>query len=169
MFTPYSVYNYLHSNKFRKVTTVFYGAAITLGLILTIGTILIFFTQFSDDKSQYPKFASTLLQVVVNSTVYILLCRIIKSIFTKIATTGRPFQQSICSDIKHVGSLILIANIALPILNSLVLMISNGGIGNDLYTIPFSIGNILLGIIVLFLSKVFEYGVELQEESDETL
>lgn len=158
-----------NSNKIRKVASIFYVTSIIVGIILLLCTVFTFFIGSYAAEPELTKSVPTLLTATMESILFTVICHTVKSIFTKVSTTGIPFQKSICLDIQHIGILILVTNTILPIISLLITLFISGGVLDDSYSIPFSFGNILLGVIVLFLSKVFEYGVDLQDESDHTL
>lgn len=98
-------------------------------------------------------------------TFYIL--HLLKNIFTNIEKNNTPFTYEITSNIKKCGIIIIFLSIVPETIKVILFSIFDNGI----FLLP---GNINLfitftGIILLWISAIFNYGCILQESYDETV
>lgn len=87
-------------------------------------------------------------------------------LFKRLSDGFTPFNMDFSKVIKHIGLLLCITDIILPILYSLVVSVKLDG------AIYISIGvgsTFLIGLILIIVSIIFDYGIELQHLSDETV
>lgn len=87
-------------------------------------------------------------------------------LFNQLSKGIKPFTLKFSKSIKQIGLLLIITDIFLPVLYSLVVSVQLDG---ALY-INIGVGNtFLIGLILVVVSAVFDYGIELQFLSDETV
>lgn len=91
-----------------------------------------------------------------------------------IAHDGQPFRAYICSNLKKISMLLVLLALIPPFVNIILksVLISGGllpGYFLNVQQIVYSVSDIFTAAILFIIAKVFEYGCELQRESDETL
>ena len=92
----------------------------------------------------------------------------IKNIFKRIDEDYSPFIKQCCKSIFSIGVLIIVSAFVKSVLLSTVLGIAgyfsgSGGLASGFWQ------GLVIGGIIICLSYIFEYGMSLQIESDETL
>lgn len=78
----------------------------------------------------------------------------------------RPFSASFVESVKHISKLLIILDLFLPVAYSLAmsLLIKNGYYISLGFTETF-----ITGLILYVVAEIFNYGIELQDLSDETI
>lgn len=101
--------------------------------------------------------------VGISAALYALIFRSIHKMFRSVFKDGNtPFSDENVKHIKNIGMYI----ICMPIIG-LVLSIIGQIIFRDINSsITIEAGSILMGLIIICLSRVFSYGVSLQKDSD---
>jgi hypothetical protein len=107
--------------------------------------------------------------ILIQRIAIILAMALAYSIFRTIGRGASPFSPDISKHIREIGILLIIASvIAWPVGSMTAKAIWPDKVS---YPILFSIdwGNLILGFIISCLASIFQYGCNLQKESDETL
>ena len=91
-----------------------------------------------------------------------------------IAHDGQPFSENISCRLKKISILLILLALIPPFVNIILksVFISGGllpGYFLNVQQIVYSVSDIFTAAILFIIAKVFEYGCELQRESDETL
>ena len=81
-----------------------------------------------------------------------------------IVSMGTPFGEKNDKLIKAIGVITLIQGVASPAARALFLGILHADV-----TYTSNSALLFMGVIILFIAKIFSYGQILQQESDETL
>ena len=93
---------------------------------------------------------------------------------------GRPFDGDVSANMKKFGWVILTGGAAVQVLGVVYRMLlartlpmdeilSSSVIEKVEYVFTLDLNFVLVGCLILLLSRIFEYGHQLQQESDETL
>ena len=158
------------------------GSYITQSTSLTLGNIIIELNEGALPNQQIQKWrivVGLLAAFVIVGCVFYGL-RIVKNIVEPMKE-GRPFDESISSSIKKLGDLVIWAGIVsqLGIFVTDTLLVRNyvdlmslfkeGVVNWITVNYTFSLTFLFIAFILYLLSYVFEYGQQLQKESDETL
>ena len=104
-----------------------------------------------------------------------LLWNSARHIFRRLRTSETPFCYDIADKIKGTGFLAILLGIISLVYRTVVELISkNGGnfVKSDGYMdlgYPFIYSVLILGVVLMIIAYVFNYGCKLQQESDETL
>lgn len=86
--------------------------------------------------------------------------------FNRLSKGDKPFTLKFSKSIKQIGLLLMVTDVILPILYSFVVSVQLDG---SLY-VSLGVGNtFLIGLILLVVTAIFDYGIELQFLSDETV
>ncbi len=104
------------------------------------------------------------ITIVALCLVYFLLSRKALKIFKTIVNCRTPFTLTLASQIRKISVLILMTCLCIPIIKGSVLLILTQG---GQFTID--LGGIVLTLIIYGISLIFEYGLLLQREVDETV
>ncbi len=98
-----------------------------------------------------------------------------RHIFRRLRTSETPFCYDIADKIKGTGFLAILLGIISLVYRAVVELISkNGGnfVKSDGYMdlgYPFIYSVLILGVVLMIIAYVFNYGCKLQQEADETL
>lgn len=88
------------------------------------------------------------------------------SLFKELADDNSPFTTQFAKSLKHLSIILILTDIAFPIIHSTILSIIYKD-GHH-FTIGLT-GAFIIGVILYAVSEVFSYGIELQTLSDETV
>lgn len=132
--------------------------------------------------AEYVKMFSILLVCIVIMIGFVMLCmkKLLK--IMDIVKKGTPFTEECVSAIRGLGILVIVSGVIIPMISSAVeyfvvnifkiqeLLLANPGISNVSYKLEMvNATSILLGVIIIILSGIFQYGCYLQDEYDSTL
>ena len=92
---------------------------------------------------------------------------------------GQPFDGTVSTNIKKLGIVCIVGGVMMDVMESVAstLAISmmdkafwlSENVSKITVSSEISLGNVLVGVLVIMLSYVFRYGEELQKQADETL
>ncbi|NMO95566.1 DUF2975 domain-containing protein [Paenibacillus lemnae] len=110
----------------------------------------------------------SLTNAILVFCAYIYSIRQIRYIIGDILSGSSPFSLANATRLRRLGIIVILYSLlAKLILNILIILFVTGIFSINLGGI--SIIGIIIGILVLFVSKIFKYGALLQEEHDSTL
>ena len=106
-----------------------------------------------------------------------LLWNSARHIFRRLRAAETPFCYDIADKIKGAGFLAILIGVASLVYRAIVEMLAKNGVirhfvKSDGYAdlgYPFIYSVIILGVVLMIIAYVFNYGCKLQQESDETL
>lgn len=105
-----------------------------------------------------------LMQVVNASIAYLVF-----KMFYDIGNDYTPFDNRVVVKLRWIGILFIIHNL-LMILSDFIVAIAYSEGGNAMFSLlGFSYAGVATGVVILFISMIFSYGCQLQQQSDETL
>lgn len=104
--------------------------------------------------------------LIVTSVIMLLVLGIVYKLMKAISKERTPFTIKNVKYIKIISILVFIAGLAVPIIENLVVRITYPEIESS---ISINFFMVLAAIAMYCLSLVFQYGVYLQTESDQTL
>lgn len=104
--------------------------------------------------------------LIVTSAIMLLVLGIVYKLMKAISKERTPFTIKNVRYIKIISVLVFIAGLAVPIIENLVVKITYPEIES---TISINFFMVLAAVAMYCLSLVFQYGVYLQTESDQTL
>lgn len=104
------------------------------------------------------------IAIVALCLAYFFLSRKALKIFKTIVNCRTPFTLTLASQIRKISVLILMTCLWIPIIKGIILLIFTQG---GQFTID--LGGIVLTLIIYGISLIFEYGLLLQREVDETI
>lgn len=146
--------------------------------LLTIGNSSIrlgsisFHAPFISVKSEQFAAEVQILCLIAMVTLF-LVCLFAKKIFSKLEKSETPFIPELPAKIYAIGLTLIIgtgASIILRVISGLVAGFNNADVNADsLYNAGLDSSVMIIGAFLLALSYVFEHGLKLQQESDETL
>jgi len=120
-------------------------------------------TQFNGNISD---FRSIMVTFILNSAVIAAILYVASFIFKGISRGNSPFEKKNAEKIKIISYLMVALGVLVPLLQFLIVYIFIGGI----YTsVAINLENIVFAAVFFCLALIFEYGAELQQQSDETL
>ena len=176
---------------YGKIANVLFIIIIVGGALLTlagaIGAIYLNVSDFDLEKAANFIFENELpgvrllLEDSINisySVVYILLINMVLSIvlaavavksvsimFKHTVTEGTPFNQKSVRYIKVVGNTFIIYALAVCLLGIMTGLFSP----NPSWNVSIKIGYVLIGLLILALGEMFEFGKDLQEDNESIL
>lgn len=104
--------------------------------------------------------------LIVTSVIMLLVLGIVYKLMKAISKERTPFTIKNVKYIKIISILVFIAGLAIPIIENLVVKITYPEVESS---ISINFFMVLAAIAMYCLSLVFQYGVYLQTESDQTL
>ena len=104
--------------------------------------------------------------LIVTSAIMLLVLGIVYKLMKAISKERTPFTIKNVKYIKIISVLVFIAGLAVPAIENLVVKITYPEIE---FTISINFFMVLAAVAMYCLSLVFQYGVYLQTESDQTL
>lgn len=108
--------------------------------------------------------AFTMIPIAQAVTIFVLLEG--SAAFKWLADGKRPFDFNFVKIIKRISLTLMISDIILPLVHSFVL----GVISVDGYNLNFGFGSgFIMGVILYVVSEIFNYGIELQNLSDDVV
>lgn len=101
--------------------------------------------------------------LVICPHVYILLKG--SALFDQLTKGYSPFNSEFTQTVKTISLILIISDIALPLLYSLFVTFLTDG-----YYLNIALGSsFVIGLILYAVAEIFNYGIELQELSDDTI
>lgn len=103
--------------------------------------------------------------------IFVLMAMVFRNIYlifktakgkTKFAKGDTPFQKAIVRMVREIG----IFYLAIPIVGLIMSIIARLILGVDSVEVSMDLGGFVTGILILSLSQVFAYGLELQTDVD---
>lgn len=176
--------NEAHLNKVKKKCSVFHlvlkviffiNITVLVGLILLIALDLLFPSIANGQVSQYP---AALLAGILSSVFCILILRVTILIFKDISNGITPFSSAQVKRIRLIALFLLLYSILetlLPMGLTDIISYSDFSIGyfvaagTNEPSISINIGALIAATIVYCVSVAMEYGIVLQNQSDEIL
>lgn len=158
------------------------GSYMTQSTSLTLGNITVELNDgaLPDQQIQIWRIFGGLIAAGMIVAVIYYGFRIVKNILSPMRE-GRPFDESVSLSIRKLGTLVfwggLVSQIAEYVTDTLLVrnyvnlidLFKEGVVNNITVNYTFSLTFLFIAFILYLLSYVFEYGQELQRESDETL
>lgn len=108
------------------------------------------------------------IAVIISCTLMAMVGRNLFLIFTTMEGKNKhiegsgPFQSDVVRLVREIG----IFYLAIPVLSLLLSFVARLLVGSEIVDTSVDIGGIITGVVILCLSQVFAYGVELQQEVD---
>jgi len=119
-------------------------------------------TPFSDMDDIY----AWLIDIVLEAVPIIVIICVASLIFKTISREGTPFTKSNSDKIRIIALLLIAHVLVIPPLQMLVKMMLLPGIA---VTVDIALINLVVAAVFFCLALVFDYGRQLQQESDELL
>ncbi|MBP3568280.1 MAG: hypothetical protein J6K04_03850 [Lachnospiraceae bacterium] len=121
----------------------------------------------------------TMVMALIAITVTCYLIKVLRRVLAPMIV-GQPFGGTVSGNIKKLGIVWIVGSIVIDIIETVATNLAfymydiaslflTQDIGRITVNHEFSLGNILIGVLVIMLSYVFRYGEELQQQADETL
>lgn len=120
---------------------------------------------FSETGQMMVKTLPTILATITSMVLFILIFRKARSIFRSIQNEETPFTRENAERIRYISLTMIVA----AILPGIVQVITGLIVRAMDWDSVFSVVSLVIGLVLLCLSEVFNYGVRLQEESDNTI
>lgn len=108
------------------------------------------------------------ITTVVQQGLILAMLYIVTSIFNTIQESHSPFVPGIAKKMKVISILVLLANVSTPISSNFLHIPSSAEL-ESLFSITDALGTFVIAGIFYCFAVVFEYGLKLQQESDQTL
>ena len=150
-----------------------YCIIIIMALLLLLAfvvAILLFspesWQEIIDSGIPEPEIIPIMIILITTSIIMLLVLAIVYKLMKAISNERTPFTIKNVKYIKSISILILIAGLAVPVLENLVMKIAYPEAESS---ISINFFMVLAAIAMYCLSLVFQYGVYLQNESDQTL
>lgn len=87
------------------------------------------------------------------------------ALFDQLTKGYSPFNSEFTQSVKLISLILIISDISLPLLYSLIVTFLTDG-----YYLNIALGNsFVIGLILYAVAEIFNYGIELQELSDDTI
>lgn len=104
--------------------------------------------------------------VIVSSVLMLRLFFIAYRVFSKISKDSTPFSQFSVFSLKKIGKLMILYSFLVPLLRFIFYSAFSPATDNMSFL---NVEYAMLALIFFFLTIIFQYGAELQRQSDETL
>jgi hypothetical protein len=112
-------------------------------------------------------FAQLIAWCILNIAACTLGIAILKNaymIFKDISVTARPFEKIYVKRLKTIALIMIVSDFGLSFVQGITQAIMGGHIGGRL-----DYFNVFAGILIYCLALIFDYGADLQKQSDETI
>ncbi|MDD4124929.1 MAG: hypothetical protein PHW77_04295 [Eubacteriales bacterium] len=122
---------------------------------------------FTYEEIGYGGFPQLIAGCILNIIAGVLGLIIIKNaymIFKEISVTARPFEKIYVKRLKTIALIMIISNFGLSFIRGITESIMGGKIGNWFQTY-----DIFTAVLIYCLALIFDYGCDLQKQSDETI
>jgi len=103
---------------------------------------------------------------VLAGAVLVAILFVAAGIFTGINREGTPFTKRNSDKIRYVALLLIVYELLVPAIHFLVAVIF---FPNTNAAVSIALGNLIVPAVFFCLALIFDYGRQLQQESDETL
>ncbi len=138
---------------------------------IQLGSISIHAPFISVKNEQFA--AEVQILYLITMVTLFLVCLFAKKIFSKLEESETPFIPELPAKIYAIGLTLIIgtgASIILRIITDFAAGFNNADVSTDsIYNAGLDSSVMIIGAFLLALSYVFEHGLKLQQESDETL
>ena len=115
-------------------------------------------------------FRALMFVTMLGSGIMAAILLVASFIFKDISREGTPFTKKNSNKIRGISILLIAQCIVIPPLQLLAVKIFTSTTNaSDAYNINLNLGFIIVPVIFFCLAQIFEYGAELQRQSDETL
>jgi len=111
-------------------------------------------------------FRALMMVTLIGSGIMVAILFVASSIFKNIGREGAPFTKENSNKIRLISILLVTQTLVIPLLQLLTVMILSPATNASA---PINLGTIFFAGMFFCLALVFEYGAELQRQSDETL
>lgn len=166
--------------KFCKIMHIFSTLMCVLfaaGAVFSLVVPIIQAIQYRNNggKADIPSVLVSVIYVFLVLGGIALLWNAARHIFRRLKTAETPFCYDIADKIKGAGFLAILLGIISLVYRTVVELISKNGrnfVKSDGYMdlgYPFIYSVLILGVVLMIIAYVFNYGCKLQQESDETL
>ena len=166
--------------KFCKIMHIFSTLMCVLfaaGAVFSLVVPIIQAIQYRNNggKADIPSVLVSVIYVFLVLGGIALLWNAARHIFRRLRTAETPFCYDIADKIKGAGFLAILLGIISLVYRTVVELISKNGrnfVKSDGYMdlgYPFIYSVLILGVVLMIIAYVFNYGCKLQQESDETL
>ena len=169
-------------DKFCKLMHVF---STLMWILLTIGAVFCLIVSIVQEVQYENNGGEARMPETLISVFYVflvmggigLLWNSARHIFRRLRTAETPFCYDIADKIKGTGFLAILLGIMSFVYRMIVELLARNGVikhfvkSDDFVDIgyPFIYSVIILGVVLMMIAYVFNYGCKLQQESDETL
>lgn len=176
----------MNIEKFQKVSkmvSVLLKIIVVFIFVFMIGAILLFFlgkdqltvttpiptfqiSFMSGNISEMTEKLVSLIVSILGVLTYVYVFFKGSQFFDRLSKGETPFSISNYEILRKIGIIIIIFNLASPLIYSLILTLSTRG-G---YFLVFGVDiQVVLGLIIYCIAEIIGYGIKLQELSDETV
>ena len=167
-------------DKFCKIMHIFstlMSILFAAGAVFSLVVPIIQAIQYRNNggKADIPSVLISVIYIFLVLGGIALLWNSARHIFRRLRTAETPFCYDIADKIKGTGFLAILLGIISLVYRVVVELISkNGGnfVKSDGYMdlgYPFIYSVLILGVVLMIIAYVFNYGCKLQQEADETL
>ena len=121
---------------------------------------------------------TTLVMALLAIVITCYLIKVLRKVLAPMIL-GQPFDGTVSGNIKKLGIACIVGGIMMDIMESVASTIAislmdkafwlSENVSKITVNSEISLGNVLVGVLVIMLSYVFRYGEELQQQADETL
>ena len=169
-------------DKFCKLMHVF---STLMWILLTIGAVFCLIVSIVQEVQYENNGGEARMPETLISVFYVflvisgigLLWNSARHIFRRLRTAETPFCYDIADKIKGTGFLAILLGIMSFVYRMIVELLARNGVikhfvKSDGFVdigFPFIYSVIILGVVLMMIAYVFNYGCKLQQESDETL
>lgn len=177
-------------NRFRKITKVGSVSLLITGLFLLAvlgylsyevfvlksdtwfnyapGALSTHYSRNIPDVAQLENVLRTTASIITPIKILVSVFALWKGsrLFNRLSKGDKPFTHKFSKLIKRIGLLLMVTDVILPILYSLIV---SAHLNGSLY-VNLGVGStFLIGLLLLVVAAIFDYGIELQFLSDETV
>ncbi len=135
--------------------------------------------QLVDNTFMAIEMGTTMVMALIAIAVTCYLIKVLRKVLAPMIA-GQPFGGTVSGNIKKLGIVWIVGGIIIDIIETIgtnlafymydvASLFLSRDVGSVTVSHDFSLGNILIGVLVIMLSYVFRYGEELQKQADETL
>lgn len=173
------------TEKIKKMSRILWGFSNTGGVLLIVAMVsfIVFFIIEPNMSSITFSGAVSMLPVDGTSEIFRMLMAtqvlytgfmsailfITGLIFKDISRECTPFSINHVKKLKLISKLIIALNILIPIVRVVYYLLFALNTNQNVTITDVNVGNIVFAAILYCLALIFEYGVELQQQADETL
>lgn len=129
-----------------------------------IGGFSLFVAQTNHiEEETFSTAALIIAPILISLFIYVLLKG--SSLFDQLTEGHSPFNSEFTHTIKKISLILIIPDLIMPLLYSLIVTLLTDG-----YYLNVAVGSsFIIGLILFAVAEIFNYGIELQELSDDTI